>query len=169
MTAGNSSQITDGAAAVLLMPESTAKELGLTPLGYIREYTVAGLQPSRMGLGPVFAISKLLANTGMQLADIDLIEINEAFAAQVLAVQSACASDAFAKKELGRDKAVGEIDMDKLNVNGGALALGHPLGASGTRLVLTILKELKRRNKNVGLVSLCIGGGQGQAAIVEVN
>lgn len=169
VTAGNSSQITDGAAAVLLMPESVAKEMGLKPLGYIREYAVAGLQPSRMGLGPAFAISKLLAKTEMKLSDIDLIEINEAFAAQVLAVQSACASDDFARRELGRDKAVGEIATDKLNVNGGAIALGHPLGASGTRLVLTLLKELNRRKKNVGLASLCIGGGQGQAAIVEVE
>lgn len=169
VTAGNSSQVTDGAAAVLLMKESKAKTLGLKPLGYIRDYAAAGLQPSRMGLGPAFAISKVLTKTGMQLTDFDLIEINEAFAAQVLAVVKACASDDFAKKELGRDKAVGTIDLEKLNVNGGAVALGHPLGASGTRLVLTLLKELKRRNKNVGLASLCIGGGQGQAMILEVN
>jgi acetyl-CoA acyltransferase len=151
------------------MLESKAKEQGFVPLGYIRDYAVAGLQPSRMGLGPTFAISKLLEKTGMKLADIDLIEINEAFAAQVLAVERACASDDFAKKELGRDKAVGQIDPDKLNVNGGAIALGHPLGASGTRLVLTLLKELNRRKKNVGVASLCIGGGQGQAALVEVD
>lgn len=169
VTAGNSSPLTDGAAALLLMKESKAKELGLQPIGYIRDFAAAGLQPSRMGLGPAFAISKLLTKTGMQLSDFDLIEINEAFAAQVLACVKACASDEFAKKELGRDKAVGTIDMEKLNVNGGAIALGHPLGASGARLVLTILKELKRRNKKTGLVSLCIGGGQGQAAIVEVE
>jgi acetyl-CoA acyltransferase len=169
VTAGNASPLTDGAAAVLLMLESKAKEQGFVPLGYIRDYAVAGLQPSRMGLGPTFAISKLLEKTGMKLADIDLIEINEAFAAQVLAVERACASDDFAKKELGRDKAVGQIDPDKLNVNGGAIALGHPLGASGTRLVLTLLKELNRRKKNVGVASLCIGGGQGQAALVEVD
>lgn len=169
VTAGNSSQLTDGAAAVILMKESKAQELGLQPLGYIHDYAVAGLQPSRMGLGPAFAISKILTQTGMQLSDFDLIEINEAFAAQVLAVIKACASDDFAKKELGKDKALGTIDLEKLNVNGGAIALGHPLGASGTRLVLTLLKELKRRNKNVGLASLCIGGGQGQALVVEVN
>lgn len=169
VTAGNSSQVTDGAAAVMLMKESKAKALGLKPLGYIREYAAAGLQPSRMGLGPAFAISKVLAKTGMKLEEMDLIEINEAFAAQVLAVVKACASDEFAKKELGRDKAIGTIDLEKLNVNGGAIALGHPLGASGARLVLTLLKELKRRNKQVGLASLCIGGGQGQAMILEVN
>jgi len=169
VTAGTSSQVTDGAAVVLLMHESKAKALGLKPLGYIRDYAEAGLDPARMGLGPVFATSKLLARTGIKLADIDLIEINEAFASQVLAVVKAFASDDFAKRELGRDKALGEIDMDKLNVNGGAIALGHPLGASGTRLVLTLLKELKRRGKNLGLAALCVGGGQGQAVIVEAN
>lgn len=169
VTAGNSSPITDGAAAVILMKESKAKELGLKPLGYIRDYAVAGLQPNRMGLGPAFAISKVLQKTGLKLSDIDLIEINEAFASQVLAVVRACASDEFAKKELGRDKAVGVIDLDKLNVNGGAIALGHPLGASGTRLVITLLKELKRRNKKTGIASLCIGGGQGQAIVLEVE
>lgn len=169
VTAGNSSQLTDGAAAVLLMRESKAKELGLTPLGYIRDYSYVGLQPSRMGLGPVFAAAKLLTKTGLKLSDIDLIEINEAFAAQVLAVRKAFASDDFAKKELGLNSALGEIDLDKLNVNGGAIALGHPLGASGTRLVLTLLKELKRRNKNIGLATLCVGGGQGEAILVEVK
>ncbi len=169
VTAGNSSPLTDGAAAVLLMKESKAKELGLQPMGYIRDYAVAGLQPSRMGLGTVFSTAKLLKKTGMQLSDIDLIEINEAFAAQVLASIKALASNDFSRKELGRDHAIGEIDRDKLNVNGGAIALGHPLGASGTRLILTLLNELKRRNKNIGLATLCIGGGQGQAMIVEVN
>lgn len=169
VTAGNSSPITDGAAAVILMKESKAKQLGLEPLGYIRDHAAAGLQPSRMGLGPAFAISKVLKRTGLQLSDIDLIEINEAFAAQVLAVVRACASDDFARKELGRDKALGTIDLEKLNVNGGAIALGHPLGASGTRIVITLLKELKRRNKNTGLAALCIGGGQGQAIVLEVK
>lgn len=169
VTAGNSSQVTDGAAAVILMKESKAKELGIKPLGYIRDYAVAGLEPSRMGLGPAFAISKVLEKTGLKLSDFDLIEINEAFAAQVLAVIKACASDGFARKELGREHALGTIDLEKLNVNGGAIALGHPLGASGTRLVITLLKELNRRKKNMGLASLCIGGGQGQAIVVEVN
>lgn len=169
VTAGNSSQVTDGAAAVLLMKESKAKSLGLTPLGYIRDYAYAGLEPSRMGLGPVFATAKLFARTGITLKDVDLIEINEAFAAQVLAVEKAFASESFAQKELGQKKALGEIDPDKLNVNGGAIALGHPLGASGTRLVITLLKELHRRKKRVGLATLCVGGGQGEAMLVEVN
>lgn len=169
VTAGNSSQVTDGAAAVLLMRESEAKKRGLKPLGYIREYSYAALDPHRMGLGPVFAISKLLDKTKLSLEDIDLIEINEAFAAQVIACERALNSDDFAKRELGRDKAVGEIDRNRLNVNGGAIALGHPVGASGARLVLTLLKELKRRNLNRGLASLCVGGGQGEAVVVEVE
>ena len=169
VTAGNSSQITDGAAAVLLMKESAAKERGIKPLGYIRSYAATGLMPSRMGLGPAYAIAKILKQENMKLSDFDLIEINEAFAAQVLAVIKACASAEFARKELGSDKVVGDINLEKLNVNGGAIALGHPLGASGTRLVLTLLKELDRRKKNLGLASLCIGGGQGEAMILEVN
>lgn len=168
VTAGNSSQITDGAAALLLMSEEKVKELGIKPLGYISAYAAAGLDPARMGLGPAYAIGKLLKATGKKLSDFDLIEINEAFAAQVLAVVKACASEEFCRKELGLDAPIGAIDMDKLNVNGGAIALGHPLGASGARLVLTTLKELRRRKKNLGLVSLCIGGGQGEAAILEV-
>lgn len=169
VTAGNSSPITDGAAALLLMKESKAKELGLKPLGYIRTYASAALAPSKMGLGPAYAISKVLKKANMKLADIDLIEINEAFAAQVLACVKALASKEFAQKELGRDEAVGQIDLERLNVNGGAIAVGHPLGASGARLVLTLLKELNRRKKNIGIATLCIGGGQGEAVIVEVN
>src|ERR1700733_14507997 len=161
VTAGNSSQVTDGAAAVLLMRESEAKKRNLTPLGYLRDYAFAALEPKRMGLGPVFASSKLLQKTGMAVNDFDLIEINEAFAAQVIAIEKAFASKEFAKKELNRDKALGEIDRARLNVNGGAISLGHPIGVSGARLVLTILKELQRRKKNRGLVTLCVGGGQG--------
>lgn len=168
VTAGNASPLTDGAAAVLLMRESKAKELGLQPLGYITDFAAAGLAPNRMGLGPVYASAKLFAKTGLTLNDFDLIEINEAFAAQVLAVMRAFASKDFAEKELGRDTPLGEIDIDRLNVNGGAVALGHPLGASGTRLILTLLKELKRRNLRRGLAALCIGGGQGEAVVLEV-
>src|SRR5262249_44565207 len=137
------------------------------PLGYISEYSYAALDPSRMGLGPVFAIAKLLDKTGKKLSDFELIEINEAFAAQVLAVIKAAASADFARKELGRDQPLGEISLDRLNVNGGAIALGHPLGASGARLVLTLLKEMQRRGLKTGLASLCVGGGQGQGVIVE--
>lgn len=169
VTAGNASQVTDGAIALLLMSEDKAKELGYKPLGYIREYASSGVEPSRMGLGPAFAISKILKKSGLKLSDFDLIEINEAFAGQVLAARKALASDEFAKKELGRDSAVGEIDLEKLNVNGGAVALGHPLGASGARLIFTLLLELKKQNKHLGLAALCVGGGQGEAVIVEVQ
>lgn len=169
VTAGNSSQTTDGAAALFLASESKAKSLGIKPLGYLTAFAEAGLDPSRMGLGPVFATAKLFKQTGLSLSDIDLIEINEAFAAQVLAVMKAFASAEFAKTKLGLDKALGEIDPEKLNVNGGAIALGHPLGASGTRLILTLLLELKKRKKRRGLATLCVGGGQGQACILEVE
>lgn len=169
VTAGTSSQVTDGAAFILLCEESMLGRLGKKPLGYIRAFTEVALDPRRMGLGPAYAISKLLKENNMSLEEVDLIEINEAFAAQVIAVQKALASDDFAKKELGRDKAVGQLDMEKVNVNGGAVSMGHPLGASGARLILTLLKELKRRNKKIGIASLCIGGGQGEACIVEVE
>ena len=169
VTAGNSSQVTDGAVATLVMRESKAKEMGLEPLGYLREYAYAALEGDRMGLGPVYAASKLLKKTGMTMKDFDLVEINEAFAAQVIACVKAFESDAFAKKHLGRDQAVGEVPLDRLNVNGGAIALGHPVGATGTRLIVTTLKELRRRNQNSGLATLCIGGGQGAALALEVS
>ncbi len=169
VTAGNSSPITDGAVALMIMSESKAKELGLKPLGYLLDYAAAGLDPSRMGLGPVYAIAKLLERTGKKLAEIDLIEINEAFAAQVLAVQKAAASEEFAKKYLGRNEPVGVIDTEKLNVNGGAIALGHPLGASGARLILTLLLELRKHNKKFGIAALCVGGGMGEACLLEVE
>ncbi len=164
VTVGNSSQITDGAAFAILMRESKAKELGLTPLGYIRDFAYAGLDPSRMGLGPVFAAKKLFDKTGLGVKDIELFEINEAFAAQVIGCQRAFASDEFAQKHFGLDKALGEINPEILNVNG-----GHPVGMSGARIIIHTLRELKRRGKNRGLAALCIGGGQGGAVIVEVN
>lgn len=169
VTAGTSSPVTDGAAMLLLCKESELKKLGRKPLGYISFFTEVGLDPRRMGLGPAFAIAKLLKNSGKRLEEFDLIEINEAFAAQVVSVEKALASEEFAKKHLKQDRAVGIIDRSRLNVNGGAVAIGHPLGASGARLIMTILRELKRRNKNLGLASLCIGGGQGQACILEVE
>lgn len=168
VTAGSSSQVTDGAAAILLTSESKAKELGIKPLGYLVDYAYAALEPSRMGLGPVFATAKLLEQSGKALSDFDLIEINEAFAAQVIACERAFASDEFAQRELGLESAIGILTREKLNVNGGAIALGHPVGASGTRLIVTLLKELKRRNGRLGLATLCVGGGQGEAVIVEV-
>ena len=167
VTAGNASQITDGAVALLVMSELKASELGYTPLGAIAGYAYAGCEPSRMGLGPVFAIAKAEKHTGLTVADADLIEINEAFAAQVLAVLSCMESEKFARKMLGRDRPLGPVPREKLNVNGGAIALGHPVGATGARLILTSLNELKRRQGKRALISLCVGGGQGAAIWLE--
>jgi len=167
VTAGNASQITDGAVALLVMSESKANELGFTPLGCLTGYSYAGCDPSRMGLGPVFAIHKAEAQTGLTLGQADLIEINEAFASQVLAVLKAMESEKFARKALRRDTPPGTVPREKLNVNGGAIALGHPVGATGARLILTSLKELKRRRAKRALVSLCVGGGQGAALWLE--
>jgi len=150
VTAGNSSQVTDGACAILVMSEARAKELGYTPLGYMTSFAFAGVEPARMGIGPAFAIPKALKKIGKKLSDMQAIEINEAFAAQVLA----CA------REL-------DVDPVKLNANGGAIALGHPVGSSGSRLIVTMLKHLKRNNLNTGIVSLCVGGGQGAAVVLE--
>jgi len=167
VTAGNSSQITDGAAALLVMSEAGLRRTGLAPLGRLVDYAYAGCEPARMGLGPVFAIARAETSSGLGLADADLIEINEAFAAQVLACCAASASPEFAREQLGRDRPLGDIRDDLLNVNGGAIALGHPVGATGARLVLTALKELRRRGKRRALVSLCVGGGQGGALWLE--
>ena len=167
ITVGNACPITDGAAALLLMSRKRAKELGHTPLASIRSYAFAGLEPERMGLGPVYATPVALKRAGLTMKDMDLVELNEAFAAQVLACQKAFASQKFAQEKLGLSEAVGEIRDDQLNVNGGAIALGHPVGATGTRLVLTLMKELKNKDKQFGLATLCIGGGQGGAVILE--
>jgi len=141
--------------------------LGLTPLGKLIGYEYAGCDPERMGLGPVFAMDKAEKKLGLSPNDADLIEINEAFAAQVLAVMQASKSQDFCKEHLGRDFALGEIPEEILNVNGGSIALGHPVGATGARLALTALKELKRRKAKRALVSLCVGGGQGGALWLE--
>ncbi len=169
VTAGNASQITDAAAGVILMSESEAKKRGLEPLGYLRDYAYEGLDPKRMGLGPVFATHKLFKQTGLSMDDIEIVEINEAFAAQVIACEKAFASKAFAQTHFSEDKAVGAIDPNILNVNGGAIALGHPVGMTGTRLVLTLLYELRERGLQRGLASLCIGGGQGASLLLEVE
>lgn len=169
VTAGNSCPITDGAAALLVMTSEKASELGMHPIGYVRGYAVAGCDPRQMGLGPVFAIHRLLQESQLTLRDFELIEINEAFAAQVIACVKAANSRVFSETELGTSQPLGEIDLDRLNVNGGAIALGHPVGTSGTRLVLTLLRALKERGLNRGLASLCVGGGQGAAVWVELN
>lgn len=168
VTVGNSCPLTDGAAALMVMRESLAKELGLSVLGYMRNYAYAGLEPRRMGLGPVYATAKLFKKEGLCMNDVDLIELNEAFAAQVIANERAFASNEFAKTYLDQSTAVGEIDRNCMNVNGGAIALGHPVGMTGARLVLTLLKELRRQNKNAGVATMCIGGGQGGALFLEV-
>jgi acetyl-CoA acetyltransferase family protein len=150
VTAGNASGIVDGAAAVVISDQETARRIEAKPLGRIVSWGIAGVPPEIMGIGPVPASQKALAAAGLKLEDIDLVEVNEAFAGQYLAVE----------RDLG-------LDRDRTNVNGGAIALGHPLGASGTRLVLTVLLELRRRGKKYGLATACIGGGQGIAMIVE--
>jgi len=167
VTAGNSSQVSDGACSLIVCSESKARELNLEPIGYISDYAYAGLDAHRMGLGPVYATKKLFDKTGTSLKDIDLIEINEAFAAQVIANIKAFASEEFCQKAFNCP-ALGQIDESILNVNGGAIALGHPVGMSGARIILTALKELKRRDKNKALATLCIGGGQGAAFLLEI-
>lgn len=166
VTAGNSSQVTDGAVALLVMSEQKAKELSLKPLGYLRAFACVGVKPDRMGLGPAHAIPEVLKKSGMKLKDIQAVEINEAFAAQVLACIKALESKQFAQ-QFGYEGLIESIDRDRLNVYGGGIALGHPVGATGARLILTMLKQLKRKNLNLGLVSLCVGGGQGVAVILE--
>jgi len=169
VTAGNSCMLTDGSACVVVAAEDRARELGLPYLGRIRSYGFAGLDPAVMGLGPVYATAIALQRAGAGMRDLQLVEINEAFAAQVLAVRKAFASDEFARAELGLGAALGEPDPAITNVNGGAIALGHPVGCSGARLALTLLKEMARRNLSLGLAALCIGGGQGAALILERN
>ncbi|HEY2955515.1 MAG TPA: thiolase family protein [Candidatus Eisenbacteria bacterium] len=167
VTVGNSCQVTDGAVALLVGDEETARAWPTPPLGRIRAFAFAGLSPRRMGLGPVFAMSRALERADLALNDIERFEINEAFAAQVIACLEASRSDAFARAELSRDRALGEIPLGILNVNGGAIALGHPVGASGARLLLTLLLEMRRHRLKRGCAALCVGGGQGAAFIVE--
>ncbi|HWB60248.1 MAG TPA: thiolase family protein [Chthoniobacteraceae bacterium] len=166
VTAGNSSQITDGAAALLVMGEAKAAELGFEPLGYLTAYAYAGCDPKRMGLGPAFAVAKVQRASGLTLEDADIVEINEAFAAQVIAAEALMKSEDFGKS-MGLNGAIGPIPAEKLNVNGGAIALGHPVGATGARLILTGLKELRRRRGKRVLLTLCVGGGQGAAIWLE--
>ena len=167
VTAGNSSQITDGAVALLVGSADAARDLGLEPLGHVESWTYAGCDPARMGLGPLYATSRLRPETAHPFEDLDLIELNEAFAAQVIACQRAARETAFCRDKLGREHALGEIPDEILNVNGGAIALGHPVGATGARMVLTVLKELRRRGGRRALATLCVGGGQGGALILN--
>jgi len=152
VTAGNASQLSDGASMTLLMAGDRAAELGLKPLGSFVAFAVAGVEPDEMGIGPVPAVRKLLSRTGLQLHDVDLIEMNEAFASQVV----------YCRDKLG-------LDPDKLNVNGGSISIGHPYGMTGSRLVGHVLRELRRREKRLGIVTMCVGGGMGAAALLEAN
>ena len=152
VTAGNASPMNDGAAAAVLLSDAKAKALGVKPLGRFRGFTVQGVPPEIMGIGPVPAIRALLKQTGLKIEDIDLFEVNEAFASQA----------AYSQRELG-------IPAEKINVNGGAIALGHPLGCTGAKLSATLLYELRRRGGRFGIVSMCIGGGMGAAGLYEVT
>jgi acetyl-CoA C-acetyltransferase len=167
VTAGNSSQVTDGAAMLVIASEDVVNEYGLKPLGRIVDTSWGALDPSEMGLGPVHAITPMLMRHGYRWDDIDAVEVNEAFAAQVLGCLAAWESDSYCKEHFGLDRAFGKLDRAKLNIDGGAIALGHPIGASGARVVLHVLKVLERTGGKRGVASLCIGGGQGGAMLVE--
>jgi acetyl-CoA C-acetyltransferase len=167
VTPGNSSQITDGAAWLILASEEVVRNNNLQPIGRILDSEWAGLDPAHMGLGPVHAATPILQRNHLDLEDVDYWEINEAFAAQVLGCLAAWQDDAYCRDELGLHGALGEIDPERLNVDGGAIALGHPVGASGARIVLHLLKTLKRNHARRGMAAICIGGGLGGAMLLE--
>jgi len=167
VTAGNSSQLTDGASCLILADEERARAEGLPVLGRVKAFATVGLDPARMGLGPAYAVPALLKAAGMGPKEVDLFEVNEAFAAQVLACERALESGSWCAEHLALAGAFGAWDPAKTNVNGGAIALGHPVGQSGNRLVLTLLYELRERAAATGVAALCIGGGQGQAVLLE--
>jgi len=167
VTAANSSQITDGAALVILASEDAVKKHHLPVLAKIVDAQWSGLEPSQMGLGPAHAIASILQRQHLALNDVDYYEINEAFAAQLLGCLRAWTDEKYCKEELGLDKPLGELDQNKLNIDGGAIALGHPIGASGTRVLFHTALVLKRENKRFGMASLCIGGGLGGAMLIE--
>jgi acetyl-CoA C-acetyltransferase/acetyl-CoA acyltransferase len=165
VTVGNSCPITDGGSALIFASEEAVEKYNLKPIAKIIDFHFHGLEPERMGMGPLLAMNGVFERTGLGVKDMDLFEINEAFAAQLMAV-TAAAKDAELSKRFGI-KPIGEIPEDKLNVNGGAIALGHPVGSTGSRLLVTLMHELKRRKAKYGVASLCIGGGQGGACIIE--
>jgi len=167
VTVGNSCGVTDGACALLVATDRRARALGIEPLAEVEGFAWAGLDPARMGLGPVYATSKLLEENDLELVDVDAIELNEAFAVQVLACIRAFESDDFARAHLGREQAVGRVDLRKLNRNGGAIALGHPVGATGARLLLSAAHEVREGSNERVLATLCIGGGQGGAVMLR--
>lgn len=166
VTVGNACPITDGGSMWLLASEEAVKKYNLEPMARMMDYHFHGLEPERMGLGPVLATHGVLKRTGLKMSDINLFELNEAFAAQVLACQKVM-KDKTLSNRWGIDEVIGELPLEKLNVNGGGIALGHPVGSTGARLVVTLAHELKRRKEKYGLATLCIGGGQGGAVIIE--
>ncbi len=168
VTAGNSSPLTDGASAVLLMSEDAAKALGYEPLAYIRSYAVTALDPGdQLLMGPAYAVPKALERAGISWSDLDLVEMHEAFAAQVLSNIQAFESREWAAKHLGRSEPIGKVNWDILNVMGGSIAIGHPFGATGGRITLTLANEMKRRGSQFGLISVCAQGGMGFAMVLE--
>ncbi len=168
LSAGNSSGLTDGAAVVLMMRESKAKELGLTPLAAVTHWCTTALDPDdQLLLGPALCVPQILEEAGITLDDIDLLDIHEAFAAQVLAVIKSLESEDFARDYLGQDEIVGKVDRERLNVNGGSIALGHPFGATGARMVIGMARELHRRKADRALLALCAAGGMGTALLLE--
>jgi acetyl-CoA acyltransferase len=168
ITAGNASPITDGGAAVLVMSEERAKALGHEPLGYVRSWAYASLDPgSQLLQGPAYAAPAALEAAGLKLSDIDLVEMHEAFAAQIVSNLKAFASKKFAADEMGRSQPMGVVDLERFNVNGGSIAIGHPFGATGARVTVQLLQELRRRGKNLGLLTVCAAGGVGFAMVVE--
>jgi acetyl-CoA acyltransferase len=168
LTAGNSSPLTDGGAAVLLMSEDKARSLGLKPLARFASWSYVGVDPAdQLLMGPALAMPRALERAGYELADMDLVDMHEAFAAQVLSVLKMLGSEAFARARLGRDRAVGSVDFAKLNVHGGSVALGHPFGATGARMVTTMANELARTGKRTALLGICAAGGLGAAAVLE--
>lgn len=166
VTVGNSCPITDGGSALMFASEEAVEKYNLKPIAKMIDFHFHGLEPERMGMGPLLAMDGVFKRTGLGVNDMDLFEINEAFAAQLLAVTEA-SKDAEISKRFGIDEAMGEIPEDKINVNGGAIALGHPVGSTGSRLLVTLMHELKKRKAKYGVASLCIGGGQGGACIIE--
>lgn len=169
VTSGNSSQVTDGAAMLVLASEEAVQRYQLPVLGELLDHTWAGVDPSQMGLGPVHAVAKLLVRNRLTMRDLTQMELNEAFAAQVLACQAAWDSAEYARNELGLDAPLGAMDPERLNPEGGGIACGHPVGTSGARLTLHLLKALKRKGGGLGVVTLCIGGGQGGAMLMRVE
>jgi acetyl-CoA acyltransferase len=170
ITAGNSSPLTDGAAALLLMSERKAEAMGYEPLGYVRSYAFCGVDPfDQLLIGPAFSTPIALERAGLELEDMDLIDLHEAFAAQVLSVLQAFESESFAREKLGRSRPIGTVDPDKVNVMGGSIALGHPFGATGGRITLGLLGELRRRKGRFGLMALCAAGGLGFSMVVETE